>query len=323
VSKKIVAIGVEKFPDDESFETIKCCSWDDRISLGDFDIIVLSPTTKFKVYEKYMGKDCLSDNDSGKLISNINYWKSQIDFAIEDRKTIFILSEAPYECLYATGEKTYSETGRNKIATRKVKPFDSYELLPLPASSHQAGKGANIEFKSGNSVLRSLWEENQEYFHYAVTYKKSLLGKNAMFFQKKGSEALGGIVTSSKDSSIVILPALDLSHNKFFTEVTNEETNWISTSWSEIAKQFTRKFANSIVEIDTALKQQDSLTPPPPWVRDPDFELAESTKIKADLAKYGMAKTIIIRIREAIGERGSPCAQRIKFYGRSFSRFRI
>jgi len=126
--KNIVKIGIN-IPGDESNYT----SLQSKLSLLDYDIAVVNPNIyEFYDYinEDYLGKPCLSDTNSFWLKEHIEHWRREILGAIKASKTIFLLLNELQEVYVATGEKSYSGTGRNRQTTRQVTPFHNYQIIP-------------------------------------------------------------------------------------------------------------------------------------------------------------------------------------------------
>jgi len=126
--KNIIKIGIN-IPGDES----KYTSLMSKLCLLDYDIAVVNPSiTEFYDYryDDYLGKRCFSDTGSFRLKEHIEHWRREILEAIKAGKTVFLLLNELQEVYVATGERSYSGTGRNRQTTRHVAPFDNYKIIP-------------------------------------------------------------------------------------------------------------------------------------------------------------------------------------------------
>lgn len=318
MSKKIISVGIDYFPGDEEHVLIDCASYKTHVSLADADIIILTPGPTSHDYtelhdtyslapDKYLGKICLSDNGSGIFHDDLAFWKKEIDKAIESGKTIFILSEKPNEFYYATGKNEYSGTGKNQKTTRIVDIYSSYSILPIPRKNIHASSGSEITYRSTNPVLRTLWEENKDYFHYQVCYEKDSFNAHPIFFQKKGKDVLGGIVRTTADGFVVVLPALELEHPDFIQIKTDPLTGQESQFWTKKAMAFTNRFVKGIVEIDKALKGQNAMTPAPSWTESSDFAITEVLKIddeifsvETEIEKFQKSKVTLLASKDEL-----------------------
>lgn len=92
-----------------------------RHSLLDYDIIVFRPGfPTYYSHDEYQGKPCLSDSESLNAKEAVAHWRREISAAYQAGKMVVVLLEAPKAIFVATGEMTYSGTGRNARATRIV-----------------------------------------------------------------------------------------------------------------------------------------------------------------------------------------------------------
>ena len=117
MSKKIAAVGVNIPGDDSAY-----ISFLSKNSLLDYDISVFDPNIEFfyEYRENYRGKPCLDDSNSFRLKEILEHWGQEILGAIKAVKTVFVLLNSLQEVHVATGEVTYSGTGRNQKGTRHV-----------------------------------------------------------------------------------------------------------------------------------------------------------------------------------------------------------
>jgi hypothetical protein len=118
VSKSILTIGF-----DLASENTHSVHMESRASLWDYDIILIKPTIDTFIgysYEELEGKPCLGDGPSFRLKESMAHWRDQIKQVVEHGKTVVVFLSSVRDLFVATGEKTYSGSGRNQRTNRMV-----------------------------------------------------------------------------------------------------------------------------------------------------------------------------------------------------------
>ena len=86
--KKILTIGF-----DLADESAEYSSFDNNISLLDWDVILIRPDIYSYINRKestFQGNPCLSDNDSFKLKAQSEHWRREIKTAVEHGKLVIV-----------------------------------------------------------------------------------------------------------------------------------------------------------------------------------------------------------------------------------------
>src|ERR1700722_19257969 len=105
-------------------------------SLLDGDVIVFSPDLSgYYTNESFQGAKCFDDDDSFRIKRDSQHWRSEIEAALKDGKTVIVFVSDTPQIAVATGEKRYSGTGRNARATRIVETFEPYSTVPTAFGS--------------------------------------------------------------------------------------------------------------------------------------------------------------------------------------------
>jgi len=127
MARTVVSVGFE-IPGGKAKDT----SLNSKASLLDYDVAIINPNiVAFYGYgEKYLGKPCLTDSQSFELKEALGHWRREILQAVEAGKTVFLLLDTLQEVYVATGEKTYSGTGKNRQTNRFVTLETNYALVP-------------------------------------------------------------------------------------------------------------------------------------------------------------------------------------------------
>ena len=147
--KKIAAIGVEIPVNDSTHIPLRS-----KTSLLDYDIAIIDPNIwKFYgSYDDYLGKPCLNDSLSFQLKEHTEHWKHEIVQASEAGKALFVLLNKFKEVYVATGEKSYSGTGRNRSTTRHVTSHNNYQVIPGSMPFRNAN-GKSMRLAGKDNVL--------------------------------------------------------------------------------------------------------------------------------------------------------------------------
>lgn len=125
--KKLISVGVE-IPGGD-IENVTLAS--DQ-SLLDSDIIIFKPGIPYLNYhENYKGRPCLTDDASFRSRQALSHWRKELIAAYDADKLIVVLLSRPELVYAATGQVTYSGTGRNARGTRVVDELSSYQAIPV------------------------------------------------------------------------------------------------------------------------------------------------------------------------------------------------
>ena len=71
----------------------------------------------------------------------------------------------------ATGEKTYSGTGRNRHTTRMVSPVSNYDVLPVITDITES-IGTSIILHPNSSLLKDYWQMFGDESEYRVYFEE-------------------------------------------------------------------------------------------------------------------------------------------------------
>jgi hypothetical protein len=143
MAPKIVTVGLEIPGHSQEY-----LSLGSEQSLLDYDIIVFKPDiselTRFGS-EYYQGKRCLSDTASFTLKEKATRWRQELVTAFQHGKTIFVYLPELVEVFVATGSIDFSGSGRNRVTTRHVAPFDNFRLPPLSLDNVTSARGREMK----------------------------------------------------------------------------------------------------------------------------------------------------------------------------------
>lgn len=271
--KKIVSVGVD-IPGGQSKSTYL----KSKLSLLDFDIAIFNPTIfdfYYMTFDDYMGKPCLSDTNSFELKEHLEHWRREIADAVRSGKTVFVLLNSVQEVYIATGEKTFSGTGRNQRTIRNVVPYNNYKMIPASIDFVNS-KGSSMKLHKSDNILSSYWAGVKDSSEYRVLLSGE--GLRPLVITRTGNKIVGGYI-KQKDStgSLVMLPYIDFDREDFTYE--KDEKMF----WKDEAVALGSQFISSLVQIDKFLIKEGESTPIPVWANQQEYELPKETKIREKL----------------------------------------
>lgn len=273
MTKKILAVGVE-IPGGE-VEQIDHFS---RRSLLDADIVVYSPNIPYG-YESdtYQGKPCLSDDGSFRAREALSHWRRELLAAVNAGKLVVVLLNSPEIVFAATGQKTFSGTGRNARATRAVEQIGSYNALPVKWQFH-AASGSEMSLVSSARFLASYWSGFSKYSKYEVFLDGEI--EEPLIKTKTGNRIVAAAVRKGQ-GALVAIPDLDFDQENF-TEIRDAEKPYESF-WTGEAEIFDQKLVTAFVAVANALASEVQVTPPPDWTRSDALRMPEEAEIETKI----------------------------------------
>jgi len=261
MTKKIISVGFE-FPS----ELVENIELESIRSLSDADIVVFKPKINFYSSERHHGKILLSEDDSFKITEESIHWRSEINAALSAGKTIILFLSKFEEIYIHTGEKSYSESGKNPTTTNYVRLFNTYSFLPLDSIKFINAKGTEIRIANDLKYLSTYWQEFACYSPYNVYLEGDI--PNIILTTKTNNRILGAILTNEQNGTIILLPSIELDYDEFIEE--DEEGFEI---WNDKAKALGQRLLSIIVEIDKSIKNVYSATPKPDWEKQEIYQL--------------------------------------------------
>lgn len=269
---KIITVGRE-IPGGQTF----CVSLGSKLSLLDYDIVVFDPEIHqfFGYYDEYLGKPCLSDSNSFQLREHIEHWRREIVEALKAGKNVFVLLNEKEDVYVATGEKTYSGTGRNRQTTSQVTGFSNYEIIP-GAIGIVNSKGTSMRLSAKADVVATYWAELGEHSEFRVLLDGT--GITPLVITKSGDKTVGATRRYEKVSgTLLLLPYIEFDREDFVFEKDGE------THWTDEAEKLGKHFVSAIVAIDKALKQNTETTPTPDWATQKKYVLPKEQTTRTNL----------------------------------------
>jgi len=272
--KSILTIGFQLASDGVRYE-----QFDSRVSLLDWDIILFRPSIPESWQysaESYMGKPTLTDSASFALKEAPEHWRREIKQAFETGKTVIAFLPPLEDVFVATGQMTYSGTGRNARRTRHVDSYSNYNSLPISLKVTN-GSGSAIKLAQHNTeTIAPYWSEFWSISEYKVLLPADT--KGVCLLTKHGDRAVGAIYRSTTTSgTLFLLPDIDFNPKSFFKEREGKQY------WTTEAKNFAARMVSAAVAVDKAIHSSAEISPPPAWAADPEFSLAKELDFQSQL----------------------------------------
>ena len=117
-------------------------------------------------------------------------------------RIVIVVMPPPDKCYYATGQKEFSGTGRNRVSQRYVNELSLLNSIPIKELSTVIAEGNNIEFK-GSEPFKSYWSKMKNY-HYYIAYASKNIGKPFLFI--KGTQKLIGTWIPTQRGVFLFMP---------------------------------------------------------------------------------------------------------------------
>ena len=258
MEKKIITIGYE-IPGHSDWYF----PFSSNQSILDADIIVFEPN--FSKYSRIggnsQGKPNYAENVFLKLQEDSQYWQKELSTALEAGKTIFVF--------FKKFEEAYFQKG-----LMKPKLYDNYQFFPVSIPTIVPRRGKEIVF-SGHPIFSSLWDIFEGKFKYEsyLDYKV----KTPLFTTRTGDKVVGALFRVGS-GNIVLLPVLGYDRDKFRPF----DRRARKYDWSTEATNFGSSLVKAFVDIDKALRNDDTRTPPPGWTNDENFQLARERTMREE-----------------------------------------
>lgn len=260
-------------------------------SLFDGDVILFTPTFEgYNSYEQYAGKPLISEADSQNLSRDCAHWRAEIKAAVDSGKVVFVALARPEEVYYDTGQRTYSGTGRSRVATRQVNDASSYESIPFQLQGLVPRGGTEISSLANLGPLAAYWNEFGSQSKYEVyfdpTNVQPLLGT------KKREKVVGAMVRTKAGGALVFLPPLSWDVEAL------TYTRGGSTFWRKESIAFGSRLAKALVAVSDALRRSGKRTPVPEWATAPEYSLPVEQSIQKEIAKVDAEMAGLAKRRE-------------------------
>lgn len=240
-------------------------------SLLDYDIVIFTPDISSLFgydLEQYQGRPCLSDDASFRLKEKAQRWRQELINAFNHGKTIFVFLSELQEVFVATGTRDYSGSGRSRVTTRHVEPFNNYSIIPVTFEELVSGRGREIKPTKDLGMLSPYWKEFGDASQYQVYFSSKMI--SPLLATKTGDKTVGGIARGKADSgkgALVLLPQLSIDEEQFTTEKAGK------VYWNKKGIEFGSKLVSALVEIEQAFNSEKQKTPMPDWVKSAEFRL--------------------------------------------------
>jgi hypothetical protein len=231
-------------------------------SLLDADVIIFKPE---KLGHDGGGKPSFSEDWSFRLQESARHWKRELLIALDYGKTVFLFLGKYEVASMRTGRKEV----KGRIEINYVADHSNYDFLPVTLPSMTSKGGTAIVF-TGDPVFATLWRELGRFMTYGAYLNDKV--QRPVFVTKTGERPIGAVIQIKK-GHLVLLPLMDYDDDKFVKKLKSSER------WTKQALAFGEKLVNALLEIDKSLRSESTATPPPIWVKGPEFVSPQEAQI--------------------------------------------
>lgn len=252
MSKQILFIGYH-LP-----HNLHCKSLDENVSLTDADIVVFCPDIK-NIYNKTENIEktlpVYNVQNSISIKKNIEYWKTELLNYIQGNKTLIILLKEKYEFFINPGFWESKEK------------LSNYSLLPFKIETNIINSKGKKTF-SKNEVVKKIHSHFKDEIEYEVYIANSF--KENSIIESQNGEKIFGIHLKQKKCDILFLPYLPTNPDNF------PNGKKYNTPQDYYSRQ--QLLCECIIDIDKNLKNSDSKTPLPQWIKIEEFKIKQENE---------------------------------------------
>lgn len=280
--RKIISVGVS-FPGND----IEYVAIDSDQSLLDADIILFQPGLPYSYRgvseSSFQGKPTLGSTGSYQAVEHAAHWKSELKTAIEEGKTVIAFLAQPVSVFVYTGETQHSGTGRSRQTSNIVRPFTSYEALPVQFANVVPRRGQEVKVASDLGAVAAFWREFAPYCPYEV-YIEGPIGK-VLLTTKTGNKTVGAIIASGA-GHLVLLPPISFDEEAFthLEPVADGDEGEVEGFWNEEGIAFEARLIEALIRLDSDLRSEKSSTPPPAWSAHEQYRLAKENSLALEIS---------------------------------------
>lgn len=201
------------------------------VSVFDYDVVIWDPAASFDTYrysyqETYQGLPSLSDDLSVAMQAAVQRRRNEFADFLNSGHTLIVIACPPQRCYVATGTRDYSGTGRNRVTTRHVQPFDLLAALPVADPKFLVARGERIEVV-GDGPLAALLRRHKDVLRYETVMKEP---PGTSVARVAGTDRVVASIERSKAGGyLILLPNFELEAEEDSDEDEGEDDEgWIA-----------------------------------------------------------------------------------------------
>lgn len=181
------------------------------------------------------------------------------------------------EVYVATGDKSFSGTGRNRQTTRHVRPVTNYQIIPSGIEVTNSS-GSSMRLVDKDNILAPYWSVIGSKSEYRVLLDGK--GVKPIVQTKTGNKTVGAKLRyKDAEGNLFLLPYIDFELDEYTYE--NEEDG--KTYWTDEAIAFGKKFVSSICALDKIAKSTGEFSAKPDWLTQNKYVLPKEENIRGKL----------------------------------------
>ncbi|WP_431881193.1 hypothetical protein [Micromonospora chalcea] len=182
------------------------------LSVFDFDVVFWDPAESFRAYldsgyyKRYRGLPWLSEHISVRIQADAKRRREEFVEFVNKGRVLVVFAQPPQECCVDTGRRTYSGTGRNRIETVQLDPFDLLSALPIAEHDISGARGSRISV-AGDGPIPALLRKYKDYLSYKAVMTQH---PGAPLAHVSGTERVVSFMQRSTNGGhLILLPSVD------------------------------------------------------------------------------------------------------------------
>jgi hypothetical protein len=246
------------------------------ISVFDYDVVIWDPEASCNSYtsyaETYRGCPCLSDDASVRIQADASRRRGEFKEFVEAGRSLVVIARPPQTCYVATGEKTYSGTGRNRATTRMVNLFDLLSAVPVADPRLRIGRGDRVEVV-GDGPIQTFLRAHKDLLSYSAIIEEP---PGLVLARVTGTDrAVSSLLVRKSGGQLLLLPSLLLESE---AEENEDEDAEDSDGWIPEAPAVQEALLSALSESNGGREISRPL-----WAE--RYETAEQKKLRVEAVK--------------------------------------
>lgn len=257
-------------------------------SLMDYDIVLFSPNLPYYQLSSaesgyYRGLPCYGDSGSFELLEDMEHWKKELINALQAGKTVYFLMTNLENFYIDSGSRSSTGTGKNRVVSISVSPYNNYELLPIKIGKLVTGSGSKI-LPTKYFLFNEFFEKFKAHMEYKVYIENP--PQSEIIFTGSDTTKILGLNVNYGAGNFVALPYIEYDFDKF-TETEKSKNSKGSADrddennkvWTKSAIKFGSDMLDLLISIDDALKKDSKQSSKPLWANNEKYRVEKELTI--------------------------------------------
>ncbi|WP_150253122.1 hypothetical protein [Nocardiopsis deserti] len=183
------------------------------LSVFDYDVVIWDPEASLNSYSLhvfngyYRGHPSLDDHDSVQIQADVKRRRAEFVEFLNSGRTLVVITRPPQSCYVDSGNRSFSGTGKSRVTTRLLEPFNLLSAFPFDEAKFSRASGSRIEFDGSGPVV-DLLKKYKDKLAYCAFIKNPL---GAPVARVAGTDRIvSSILRTEGDGYLILVPAINL-----------------------------------------------------------------------------------------------------------------